>query len=63
MDYLFEHENDPVPDLSSVIQESSTPNRDPPDAEDEGDLGALAGVADAKVRSDVPHKKVKRLTE
>jgi hypothetical protein len=60
MDYLFEHENDPVPDLSSVTQESSAVNRDAVDAEDEGDLETLAGGADAKVHTVLPlHGKLK----
>jgi hypothetical protein len=52
MDHLFEHENDPVPDLASITPSSSSGNRgNSEDAEDEGDLDALAGVADAKVTS------------
>ncbi|KAJ7132325.1 ubiquitin-related domain-containing protein [Mycena epipterygia] len=57
MDHLFEHEGQPIPDLSAVSESTSRPARDPMD-DDEEDAAALKSLG-LKATTDVEAKSIK----
>ncbi|KAJ7497953.1 ubiquitin-related domain-containing protein [Mycena galericulata] len=58
MDHLFEHEGQPIPDLSAVTESTSRPARDAMDVDDDEDAEALKSLGHVKV-NDVEAKSIK----
>ncbi|KAJ7885982.1 ubiquitin-related domain-containing protein [Mycena leptocephala] len=58
MDFLFEHEGQPIPDLSAITESTSRPARDAMDVDDDEDAEALKSLGD-KVANDIEAKSIK----